>query len=45
MENKKKLKKKWNRPVITSTLSIKKTFAVLGTTGRDLGMGATMYTS
>ena len=41
----KKVKKKWNPPVITSTLSIKQTLNVNGTMGRDSGMGVIMYTS
>jgi hypothetical protein len=40
-----KTKKKWNRPVIASTLSIKQTLGVIGTMGDDGGMGMVMYTS
>jgi len=42
---KKELKKKWNRPVIASTLSIKKTLGIAGSNGRDGGNGQTKYTS
>ncbi len=41
----KKAKKKWNPPVIASTLSIKQTLNVPGSLGKDGGMGAIMYTS
>ena len=42
---KKETKKKWNRPVIASTLSIKQTLTLIGMSGRDGGTGQTMYTS
>ena len=42
---KKQTKKKWNRPVIASTLSIKQTLNVAGSLGMDGGMGGIMYTS
>jgi hypothetical protein len=42
---KKEMKKKWNKPVIASTLSIKKTLTLVGSNGRDGGSGATKYTS
>jgi hypothetical protein len=41
----KKAKKKWNPPVIASTLSIKQTLNVPGSLGMDGGMGQIMYTS
>lgn len=40
-----KEKKKWNAPVIASTLSIKQTLNVTGSLGMDGGMGSIMYTS
>ena len=41
----KQTKKKWTRPVIASTLSIKQTLNVIGSQSMDGGMGGIMYTS
>lgn len=41
----KKTKKKWNRPVIASTLSIKQTLGIVGTMNDDGGQGKAMRTS
>jgi hypothetical protein len=41
----KKAKKKWNPPVIASTLSIRKTLNVPGSGVKDSGMGTIMYNS
>lgn len=45
MSMQKKTKKKWNRPVIASTLSIKQTLGEVGTMGDDGLMGMAMRTS
>ncbi len=41
----KELKKKWNRPVIVSSLSIKKTLGLPLTMTADGGMAQTMWKS
>jgi hypothetical protein len=45
MSTQKKTKKKWNRPVIASALSIKQTLGIVGTMGDDGLSGKAMRTS